>query len=441
MHLAPLSPLSLRQGDFYLQVEPQEEQSVCITIKCLSLDLRTVDTKPVPVSSYPILFTPTWLEAINSDFEGSPLHDCLVASEDGIASVPWTKITSPEFVDDRPQAVNEASLPWGSLQLEALDLSRPPEPQQPRSPGSQVLFARSLAKGKGRTYGNKYPGLIKVEPARSAGVAFGMDHVASQDLEGDYVALLESRGRSPIREVEISSGCPLGTLEELSRTKEVPFSQTPPLSGTSGGPSLKKRASEKPASSEEEPCILGLRRMVNHKVDSPTHDSEHQPQEPYLTVLEKPLPCASGLMAGGSEKPASSKMQGLLGNPENMVQPRPEPKQASSLHLCPASPPEAPAPETKMEERPKLGHGKPPKPGTGPSQNTSSSRSPTPGLRFSFLKGQRQAPGPPEKASFQHDGPWKVLCSLYSPKPHRAKCLGKGKACTCSAGQGTILWT
>lgn len=229
MHLAPLSPLSLRQGDFYLQVEPQEEQSVCITIKCLSLDLRTVDTKPVPVSSYPILFTPTWLEAINSDFEGSPLHDCLVASEDGIASVPWTKITSPEFVDDRPQAVNEASLPWGSLQLEALDLSRPPEPQQPRSPGSQVLLARSLAKGKGRTYGNKYPGLIKVEPARSAGVAFGMDHVASQDLEGDYVALLESRGRSPIREVEISSGCPLGTLEELSRTKEVPFSQTPPL--------------------------------------------------------------------------------------------------------------------------------------------------------------------------------------------------------------------
>ncbi|XP_011217914.2 uncharacterized protein KIAA1755 homolog isoform X1 [Ailuropoda melanoleuca] len=425
VHLAPLSPLSLRQGDFYLQVEPQEEQSVCIMIKCLSLDLRTVDTKPVPVSSYPILFTPTWLEAINSDFEGSPLHNCLVASEDGIASVPWTKITSPEFVDDRPQAVNVPSLPWGSLQLEALDLSRPPEPHQPRSPGSQVLLARSLAKGKGRTYGNKYPGLIKVEPARSAGVAFGMDHVASQDLEGDYVALLESRGRSPSREVETSSGCPLGTLEELSRTKEVPFSQTPPLSGTSGGPSLKKRACEKPASSEEEPCILGLRRMVNHKVDSPTHDSEHQPQEPYLTVLEKPLPCASGLVAGGSEKPASSKMQGLLGNPENTVQPRPEPKQASSLHLCPASPPEAPAPETKMEERPKLGHGKPPKPGTGPSQNTSSSRSPTPGLRFSFLKGQRQAPRPPEKASFQQDRPWKVLCSLYSPKPHRAKCLGK----------------
>ncbi|XP_004393252.1 PREDICTED: uncharacterized protein KIAA1755 homolog [Odobenus rosmarus divergens] len=419
VHLAPLNPLLLRQGDFYLQVEPQEEQSVCIMIKCLSLDLRTVDTKPVPVSSYPILFTQTWLEAINSDFEGSPLHNCLVASEDGVVPVPWTKITSPEFVDDRPQAVNVLSLAWGSLQLEALDLSRPPELHQPSSPGSQVLLARSLAKGKGRTYGNKYPGLIKVEPARPGEVAFRMDHVVSQDLEGDYVVLLESRGGSPSREVETSSGCPLGALEELSKTKEIPFSQrTPPLSGTNRGPSLKKWACEKPASSEEEPCILGLRRKVSHKVDSPTHDSEHQPQEPYLNVLEKPLPCASGLEAGGS---SSSKMQGPLENPEDVVQPMPEPKQASSLLLCPASPPA----EAKMEERTKQGHGRPPKPGTGPSQNTSSSRSPTPGLRFSFLKGQRQAPGPPEKASLQQDGPWKVLCSLYSPKPHRAKCLGK----------------
>ncbi|CAD7669388.1 unnamed protein product [Nyctereutes procyonoides] len=426
VHLAPLNPLLLRQGDFYLQVEPQEEQSACIMFKCLSLDLRTVDTKPVPESSYPILFTSTWLEAINSDFEGSPLHNCLVASEDGIAPVPWTKITSPEFVDDRPQAVNVLSLAWSSLQLEALDLSRPPELPQPRSPGSQLLLTQSLAKGKGRTYGNKYPGLIKVEQARSAKVPYRMDDVAIQDLEGDYVALLESRGGSPSREVETSSGYPLGTLEEQSKTKEIPFSQRmPPLSGTNGGPSLKKWACEKPANSEDEPCLLGFRRKVNHKVDSPTHDSEHQPPEPYLSILEKPLPCASGLETGGSDESASSRMQGPLGNPENMVQPRLEPKQASSLHLCPASPPAAPAPGTKVEERAKQGYGSLLKPGTDPSQHTSSSRPPTPGPRFSFLKGQRQAPQPPEKASPQHDGPWKVLCSLYSPKPNRAKCLGK----------------
>ncbi|KAB1262357.1 hypothetical protein Cadr_000021164 [Camelus dromedarius] len=210
VHLAPLNPLLLRQGDFYLQVEPQEEQSVCIMIKCLSVDLRTVDTKPVPVASYPVLFTQAWLEAINGDFEGSPLHNCLVASGDGIAPVPWTKITSPEFVDDRPQAVNVLSSAWRSLQLEALDLSSPQELHQARSPGSQVLLTQSLAKGKGRTYGNKYPGLIKVEQTGPGEVAFRMDDVTSQDLEGDYVALLdfsqESRGVSPRKEMETSNG-------------------------------------------------------------------------------------------------------------------------------------------------------------------------------------------------------------------------------------------
>ncbi|XP_045300588.1 uncharacterized protein KIAA1755 homolog [Leopardus geoffroyi] len=431
VHLAPLNPLLLRQGDFYLQVEPQEEQSVCIMVKCLSLDLRTVDAKPVPASSYPTLFTQTWLEAINSDFEGSPLHNCLVASEDGIAPVPWTKIASPEFVDDRPQAVNVLSRAWGSLELEALDLSSPPEPHQPRPSGSQGLLARSLAKGKGRTYGNKYPGLIKVEQARPGEVAFRMDDVASQDLEGDYVALLESRGGPPSREVETSSGCPLGALEEPSRTKEILLSQRmPPLSGARGGPSLEKWACEKPASSEEEPCRWGSRRKVNYKVNASTQDSEPQPQEPYLRVLEEPPPCASGLEAGGS-----SKMQEPLGSPQNMAQLRPAPERASSLHLCSASPPAAPAPETKLEERAKQGHGRLPKPETGPSQNTSSSTSPASGLRFSLLKGQRQAPGPPEKASLQPDRPWKVLRSPSSPTTNRAKSVGKaGKTQTETSG-------
>lgn len=424
VHLAPLNPLLLRQGDFYLQVEPQEEQSVCIVIKCLSLDLRTVDTKPVPASSYPILFTQEWLEAINSDFEGSPLRNCLVASEEGIAPVLWAKIASPEFVDDTPPAVTALSPAWGSLQLEALDLSGPQECHQARSPGSQVLLSRSLAKGKGWTSGSKYPGLIKVEQAGPGDVAFRMDDMANQDLGGDYVALLdfsrESKGGSPSREVETPSGCPLGALEEPSGTKAIPVSQRLlPLSGASGGLSLEKLACAKPASLEEEPCTLGLRGKVDHKASS--HNSECPSQEPYLNVLEKPLHSASVLGTGVSEEPAASKMQGPLGNPEDMVQFRPGPKQASFPCLCPASPPAAPALETKMGKRTKQGNGRFPQSVT----DTSSSGSPTPGLKFSFLKGQRQGPVPPEKALLQHDGPWKVLFSLYSPKPNRAKYLGK----------------
>ncbi|XP_037668075.1 uncharacterized protein KIAA1755 homolog [Choloepus didactylus] len=425
VHLAPLNPLLLRQGDFYLQAEPREEQSVCIMIKYLSLDLCRVDKRPVPESSHPILFTQEWLEAINRDLEGCPLHSCLVASENGISPVPWTKITSPEFVDDRPQAANVLSPPWGSLQLEALDLSSPQELHQATSPSTQVFLAQSLTKGKGRTHGNKYPGLIKVEQARPGEVAFRMDAVGSQDLEGDYVALSQgSRKGYPSKEVETSSGCSFGALEEVSKTKEIPLSQKMlPLSGANGGSTLEKWTCVKSASSEEEFCIEGLKSKVDHKV--PACDSERQPQEPFLNVLENPPNCAWGSEVGVSEKPAASETQGPRGHPENMTQPRTGSRQASSSHLAPASPPDAPALETKVEERTRWGNGRLPKTMTGPGQNTSPSGSPTPGLKFLFLKGQKQPLVPPEKASLQHDGPWKVLCSLYSPKSNRAKPLGK----------------
>ncbi|KAL0595055.1 hypothetical protein AAY473_035243 [Plecturocebus cupreus] len=437
VHLAPLNPLLLRQGDFYLQVEPQEEQSVCIVIKCLSLDLCTVDKKPVPEPAYPILFTQEWLEAINSNSEGNPLHNCLVASENGIAPVPWTKITSPEFVDDGPQVVNALCPAWGPLPLEALD---PHELHQASSPDNQVLLSQSLAKGKGRIYGSKYPGLIKVEQARPGEVAFRMDEVVTENLEGDYVALLgfsqESRGESPSREVGTSSGCASEALEEISGTKEAPLSQKiMPVSEASEGPSLGKRACAKPENSEEEPCILGLKRKVNHKV--PTHDSERLPQGSYVNVLEDPLDFASGLGAGVSREPDASKMQGPLGNPERAVQLRPGPRQASSPRLSRASP-AAPASETETEAKTKQRNGRLPKPMPCPSRNTSSPESPTPGLKFSFLKGQRQPSVTPEKASLQHDGPWKVLCSLYSPKPNRAKSLGKaGTTQTKTSGPAT----
>ncbi|XP_004867842.1 uncharacterized protein KIAA1755 homolog isoform X1 [Heterocephalus glaber] len=426
VHLAPLNPLLLRQGDFYLQVEPREEQSVSMMIKCLSLDLRTVDKKAVPESSHPLLFTQEWLEAINSDFEGRPLHNCLVASKNGIAPVPWAKITSPEFVDGRSQAMMVPSPAWDSLPLEALDLSSSQELHPASSSGSQVLLAQNSVKDKGRTPRSKYPGLIKVEQAKPGEVAFKMDSGLSQALEGDYVALLdfsqENRGKSPREGVEASSGCTLGALKELCGTREIPLSQrTLALSDPDGGSSLQNWDCAKPANSEEEPCILGLERKVKHKGLS--HNSERQP---YISVPKEPLDYASGLWAGVSEEPATSKMQGPLGNPETVVQLRPGPRQASSPRLSPAFP-LGPASEIKVEKT-KQGDRRLPKPMAHASQNTSSSSSSgshTAGLKFSFLKGQRRSPVPQDRASLQHDRPWKVLCSLYSPKPHRAKPLEK----------------
>ncbi|XP_005392598.1 PREDICTED: uncharacterized protein KIAA1755 homolog isoform X2 [Chinchilla lanigera] len=426
VHLAPLNPLLLRQGDFYLQVEPGEEQSVSMMIKCLSLDLRTVDKKPVPESSHPLLFTQEWLEAINSDLGGSPLHNCLVASENGIAPVPWAKITSPEFVDGRPQAKTVPSPAWDSLPLEALDLRSPQELHLASSPGSQVLLAQNSVKDSGRTSGSKYPGLIKVEQSRSGEVAFKMDSGFHQGLEGDYVALLgfsqENSGKTPSQEVEASSGCALGALGELCRTREIPLSQrTLALSEPDGGPSLQNWDSAKPTNSEEELCILGLGRKAEHR--GLAHNSERQP---YISVPEEPLDGASGLWPAGSEEPATSKMQGPLGNPETMVQLRPGPRQTSSPCLSPASP-VGPASETKVEKT-KKGDRRLPKPKAHAGQNTSTSSfsgSPTAGLKPSFLKVQRRFPVPQDKASLQHDQPWRALSSQYSSKPHQAKPLEK----------------
>ncbi|KFP03973.1 Uncharacterized protein KIAA1755, partial [Calypte anna] len=103
VHLAPLNPLLLRPGDFYLQAEPCQEHSARITVKHLSCDLRTVEETPVPEAAYALLFTNEWLEEINGDRAGDPLHTCLVATENGIAPLPWSKIATPEFIE-KPKA-------------------------------------------------------------------------------------------------------------------------------------------------------------------------------------------------------------------------------------------------------------------------------------------------------------------------------------------------
>ncbi|OPJ85023.1 hypothetical protein AV530_018063 [Patagioenas fasciata monilis] len=110
VHLAPLNPLLLRPGDFYLQAEPCEELSARITLKHLSLDLHTVEETPVPEAAYALLFTNEWLEEINSNQARVPLHTCLVATENGVAPVPWSSIATPQFID-KPKAAANAGIP------------------------------------------------------------------------------------------------------------------------------------------------------------------------------------------------------------------------------------------------------------------------------------------------------------------------------------------
>lgn len=437
VHLAPLNPLLLRQGDFYLQVESWEEQSVHMTLKCLSSDLRKVDKKPIPESSYPLIFTPEWLEAINGDFEGRPLHNCLVASENGITSVPWTRITSPEFVDDRPSVVNIPSPDGDSCRLEELHLSSPQEPGQASSLGSKGSVAQSRAKDKGKLSGDKYPGLIKVEPARPGQMAFRMESEADQGLEGDYVALLgfpqECRRGSPDREVVTLSDSQ-GSQERARRKGAPLLGRALPLPGPAGAPPLGRWACEKPVGLGEKPYSEGSRKKARHKASG--HDAVQQPQQPHAAVLEKLLDYSSGPVEDAEEEPEASKMQRPLGTPAAMVQLRPGPRQAFSPPLS-SSGPVALESETKTEET-TPGHGRASKPEGCLSKSTSFHGSPAPGLQLSFLKEQRSPLVPPEKGLLQHARPWEALCPLSSLQPGRAKLPGKGKS-PHSAGQGPSL--
>lgn len=415
-----------------------------MTLKCLSSDLREVDKKPIPESSYSLIFTPEWLEAINNDFEGRPLHNCLVASGNGITPVPWTRITSPEFVDDRPPVVKVPSSDGDSCPLEGLHVSSPQEPHQANNLGSKGSAAQSWDKDEGKLSGDKYPGLIKVEPARPGQMAFRTDSKASQSLEGDYVALLglpqEYRGASPDSEVVTFSVDTQKSEETRCTTKGAPLlgrallGGALPLSGPAGALPMGRWACAKPAGSGEKPCSGGSRRKARHKASG--HTAVPQPHQPHTSVSEELLDCTSGLVEEDTEEPATPYMQKPLGMPQAMVQLRPGATQAFSPLLSSAGP-AAPASETKTEET-ILGHGSASKPEDCLNKNTSFSRSPAPGFQFSFLKEQRVPLVTPEKALLQHTRPWKAPCPLNSLQLCGAKAPGRGKS-SHSAGQGPGL--
>ncbi|CAG12373.1 unnamed protein product [Tetraodon nigroviridis] len=66
IQLAPVNPLLLRPGDFYLQVEPFADQSVRIVLKSLLEEgCREVEETPILETSYPCMFTEEWLQELN----------------------------------------------------------------------------------------------------------------------------------------------------------------------------------------------------------------------------------------------------------------------------------------------------------------------------------------------------------------------------------------
>ncbi|XP_062853444.1 quattro [Trichomycterus rosablanca] len=121
IQLAPINPLLLRPGDFYLQVEAFGEQSARIVLKSLLVqedlleqedlalqagfraqDGPAIEETPIPETTYSCIFTEAWLYEVNEGRDGNKLHQCVLSSDHGIVKVPWTEVINPEFLD-RPK--------------------------------------------------------------------------------------------------------------------------------------------------------------------------------------------------------------------------------------------------------------------------------------------------------------------------------------------------
>ncbi|KAM9860037.1 quattro [Aulostomus maculatus] len=100
IQLAPVNPLLLRPGDFYLQVEPFGDQAARIVLKSLLEEgCREVEETPIPETSYPCIFTEDWLQEVNEGRHGTPLSRCLLCTDHGVIKLPWADIAIPEFLD------------------------------------------------------------------------------------------------------------------------------------------------------------------------------------------------------------------------------------------------------------------------------------------------------------------------------------------------------
>ncbi|XP_032931019.1 uncharacterized protein KIAA1755 homolog isoform X2 [Catharus ustulatus] len=408
VHLAPLNPLLLRPGDFYLQAEPCEEHTARVTIKHLSLDLRSVEETPVPEATHALLFTNAWLEEVNSSWAGAPLHTCLVATENGVTPLPWSRIATPEFTD-KPRAGAD-SVPTGARHGPAAEAVAPSTPvphgtANIPTPYSNIAGTIPGCKATSRKSSQgRYPGLIKVEQAglqkKPATLAVpSLSEIISQNLEGEYVDLLEQSQEDMDVLRSLLPTCPPGRIragaeEMLPWANEGLGADTWPCEGA--------------LSSEESPCSPCLGRKLSQEPGP--HGPKGRQRDSYMAAQQNPVNFGSGLMAAILEEPDSPGSE-----------------------LPPATPRETPAQHRKGAGSPMLlsrrsRRATPGAPGQwGLVQQGSPQLPPGSSHKFSFLKGTRlgAAPGD-ERVTSQHEGAWKKMSAIYSPRMGRARAAGKG---------------
>ncbi|XP_038015286.1 uncharacterized protein KIAA1755 homolog isoform X2 [Motacilla alba alba] len=317
VHLAPLNPLLLRPGDFYLQAEPCEEHTARVTIKHLSLDLRSVEETPVPEATHALLFTNAWLEEVNSSWAGAPLHTCLVATENGVTPMPWSRIATPEFTDKpragadgvpagawhgpAPETASDTPVPHGTANV--------PTPYGNTAGTIPGCKATSRKSSQGR-----YPGLIKVEQAglrkKPATLAVpSLSEIISQNLEGEYVDLLEqSQEDLDVLTRSLLLTCPPGRIRAGAEDM---------LPWANGGSGADAWPCGEALSSEESPCSPGLGRKISQEPGP--HGPKCRQRDSYMAALQNP---GTRLGAAPEDERVSSQHEGAWKKMSAIYSPR-----------------------------------------------------------------------------------------------------------------------
>ncbi|XP_034725087.1 pleckstrin homology domain-containing family G member 4B-like [Etheostoma cragini] len=201
IQLAPVNPLLLRPGDFYLQVEPFGDQAARIVLKSLLEEgCWEVEETPVPETSYPCIFSEEWLHDINEGRHGILLSRCLLCTDQGVIKLPWAEIAIPQFLDKPkilptyreappepkqisvPSHFNSSTLPMEAICLPAKDrMSASLRPVDCSSKLVKMDYERRTPKSRSRP-------LVKPVGWVSPNTWDSCNH---REIEGDYVDLVD----------------------------------------------------------------------------------------------------------------------------------------------------------------------------------------------------------------------------------------------------------
>ncbi|XP_029358891.1 quattro [Echeneis naucrates] len=288
IQLAPVNPLLLRPGDFYLQVEPFGDQAARIVLKSLLEEgCREVEETPVPETSYPCIFTEAWLQDVNEGRHGTPLSCCLVCTDQGVIKLPWAKIAIPEFLDKPkvvasyreappepklippPSLFNASTLPMEAAILPAKDrMSASLRPADCSSKHIQPDRERRTAKSYSKP-------LIKPVGWVSPNT---WDSRNYREIEGDYVDL-----------VDIAKGKAFVDKQRASHPHPPNPSVFQPVTPSTAGHNVPCGCSLQYA---DEPCTPCSQRNLGQELTE--HDLKCRYRDSYLAALKNPVPFERG---------------------------------------------------------------------------------------------------------------------------------------------------